>query len=139
MVVVFLALSFRPVPPATAPTASPPDIETPSDVPPAPDQGRSAADQESVQTINVSLTDFSFTPKDLKLEAGKSYTLKFNNAADKPHTFTVDALALDSGVVPAGETRTVSFSAPANPGVYESYCAVPGHKDLGMVGTLEIK
>jgi uncharacterized cupredoxin-like copper-binding protein len=41
-------------------------------------------------------------------------------------------------VAPAGKSNLLEF-APAEPGQYEFYCTVPGHKDAGMVGTLTVK
>lgn len=34
-----------------------------------------------------------------------------------------------------GEEAAVTFT-PTEPGVYEFYCSVPGHRDAGMIGTL---
>jgi len=37
----------------------------------------------------------------------------------------------------AGETVTVTFT-PTEPGTYEFYCTVPGHREAGMIGTLVV-
>jgi plastocyanin len=52
------------------------------------------------------------------------------------HTLTIDALAVDLRV-PTGGVRRVTFTA--RPGVYEFYCATPGHKGVGMKGTLTVR
>lgn len=36
-----------------------------------------------------------------------------------------------------GKAGTATLMAPA-PGAYQYYCAVPGHKEAGMVGTLQV-
>jgi plastocyanin len=38
--------------------------------------------------------------------------------------------------VPVGGERRITFSA--EPGSYEFYCRVPGHRQAGMVGTLRV-
>lgn len=52
------------------------------------------------------------------------------------HTFTIDELGVDLKV-PVGGERTISFNAP--PGTYHYYCAVPGHREAGMQGTLTVR
>jgi uncharacterized cupredoxin-like copper-binding protein len=37
----------------------------------------------------------------------------------------------------AGEQGTLEFT-PAEPGSYEYFCSVPGHKEAGMVGALTV-
>ncbi|MDQ1374638.1 MAG: hypothetical protein QOJ09_1976 [Actinomycetota bacterium] len=51
------------------------------------------------------------------------------------HTFTVDKLHVDARV-PVKARRRVTFTAPA--GTYTYYCAIPGHRALGMEGTLTV-
>jgi plastocyanin len=49
------------------------------------------------------------------------------------HTFTVEDLGVDLRV-PVGAERTVAFDAP--PGTYQYICAIPGHPEAGMKGSL---
>ena len=37
----------------------------------------------------------------------------------------------------AGKSGTATFAAPGA-GTYQYYCAVPGHKEAGMTGTLQV-
>jgi uncharacterized cupredoxin-like copper-binding protein len=39
--------------------------------------------------------------------------------------------------VPVGSDRQVTFNAP--PGTYTFYCAIPGHRQAGMVGTITVE
>jgi len=41
-------------------------------------------------------------------------------------------------VAAIGATNTMEFT-PTKPGTHEFFCAVPGHKDAGMKGTLVVK
>lgn len=51
------------------------------------------------------------------------------------HTFTIDELDVNLAV-PMGAERSLSFSAPA--GIYDFYCAIPGHEAAGMSGTITV-
>ena len=51
------------------------------------------------------------------------------------HTFTIDKLHVDLRI-PEGGHRRVTFKA--SPGTYKFYCAVPGHTQAGMKGTLVV-
>jgi plastocyanin len=51
------------------------------------------------------------------------------------HTFTIDELDVDVRV-PVSSRRRAVFTAP--PGTYEFYCAIPGHRAIGMEGTLVV-
>jgi plastocyanin len=51
------------------------------------------------------------------------------------HTFTIDALHVDTRV-PVQARRRVTFQAA--PGTYTYYCAIPGHRTIGMEGTLTV-
>ena len=51
------------------------------------------------------------------------------------HTFTIEELGVDLRV-PIGAELPVTFEAP--PGEYEFICAIPGHTEAGMHGTLTV-
>jgi azurin len=50
-----------------------------------------------------------------------------------------DQVLATTGLVGPGETREVTFKAPASPGTYTFVCTFPGHFALGMKGTLIVK
>lgn len=52
------------------------------------------------------------------------------------HTFTIKQLGVDVKV-PVGGERRASFAA--EPGSYEFICAIPGHPQAGMKGTLTVR
>lgn len=96
--------------------------------------------QAGAVKLAVSGNEYSFSPKNLTVKAGQKVELTFTNTGATGHTFTVDEINLDTGIVAAGGSKTVTFTAPAT-GVlsYTSYCTVTGHRGLGMVGALKIE
>lgn len=65
-------------------------------------------------------------------------TIEVTNVGFSQHDFTVDELGISEDL-PNDETVTITIPEDAEPGEYEFYCSVPGHREGGMVGTLTIE
>jgi plastocyanin len=89
----------------------------------------------SGNAIVIAATNARFSATTLTAKGG-TVTVDFTNNDLFWHTFTVPALGVDIRV-PVKGSRQVSFNAP--PGTYEFFCAIPGHKQIGMKGTLVIQ
>ncbi len=50
-----------------------------------------------------------------------------------------EQIIVHTELVAGGETDTVTFTAPEEPGEYTYICTFPGHFAAGMVGTLVVK
>ena len=78
-----------------------------------------------------------FDKSSLTAEAGK-VTIVMDNPSDLPHAVEIEG----SGVEVEGDTvmkgGVSKASADLEPGDYEFYCPVDGHKDAGMEGTLTV-
>jgi plastocyanin len=85
--------------------------------------------------IVISVTNARYSATTLTANHG-TVTVDFTNNDLFWHTFTVPALGVDLRA-PVKGSRQVSFNAPA--GTYEFFCAIPGHKQIGMKGTLIIQ
>jgi uncharacterized cupredoxin-like copper-binding protein/mono/diheme cytochrome c family protein len=94
------------------------------------------AGQPAQTTFEVDLHDIFFDPKDLTIPANTDVTINLVNKGASAHTFDIDALNIHSGDVAPGATMAITINAAA--GDYEYYCAIPGHKEAGMVGTLHV-
>jgi uncharacterized cupredoxin-like copper-binding protein len=117
-----------------------------------PDSGGGSAE------VRVQAEGFSFSPSTLTSAVGRETTLILENLDDTEHDFQIDeidaeiigsdpsiaehgsehsgaALAVHSE---AGESSSVTFKTD-DPGSYEFYCTITGHKDAGMVGTLIVE
>lgn len=106
-------------------------------------------------TVAVNGTDrLAFEPDEFTIPAAEEVTLELT-AASVEHDFVVEGAAddgtvegdqMDRGDDPddlhvahadAGETVTATFRID-KPGTYTVYCSVPGHRDAGMVASLEV-
>ncbi len=89
----------------------------------------------SATALRVEAKNTAFSARTLTGSAG-AVAVWFANRDLFWHTFTVDELGVDLKV-PVGGERTISFNA--SPGTYAYYCAVPGHREAGMEGTLTVR
>jgi uncharacterized cupredoxin-like copper-binding protein len=102
-------------------------------------------------TLNVTLTDFQFSPSAFTVPAGQEITVDAANTGAVIHNFIIMNLGTSTGTeytseddvnaywkleIPAGGSTTASFTAPTEPGEYEVVCSTPGHLQAGMVGKL---
>ena len=104
-------------------------------------------------TINVTMTDFHFEPTEFTVPAGQEITINATNNGAVLHEFVIFKLGMDAGEkfgdedeeniyweveAQAGESLTVTFTAPSEPGEYQIVCGTEGHFVAGMVGSLTV-
>ena len=103
--------------------------------------------------INVTLTDFQFTPNQFTVPAGQQIDVDATNSGAVVHNFVIMKLGQTAGteftdgdlpnvywkveVAPGGSANT-SFVAPTQAGDYEVVCSTPGHVQAGMVAKLKV-
>ncbi|MCI0610839.1 MAG: cupredoxin domain-containing protein [Anaerolineae bacterium] len=108
--------------------------------------------------ISVEAIDFAYQPLSITIPAGQPVTLTLKNSGKVEHDFVIEKInvtdveASDSGPAEhhqmrhapefdlhffarAGETETLQFTA-LEPGTYEIFCSIEGHKEAGMTGEL---
>ena len=103
--------------------------------------------------IKVSMADFSFSPKEMKIPAGKEITLIATNNGLVDHEFVIMKKATSVTVpfddddepnvfweveVNPGKSKTVTFTAPADAGEYQVVCGTPAHLEAGMFAKLAV-
>lgn len=91
--------------------------------------------EESEKPISMSAGNFFFTLKTLSAKVGKKIVLEVQ--ATGQHTFTIDELGVNVPL-PHGKTTRVEF-IPARSGTFTYYCAIPGHREAGQVGTIAVE
>jgi uncharacterized cupredoxin-like copper-binding protein len=92
------------------------------------------------EVVEVDLGDFELAPDHLDLEAGKTYLLQVRNVHSTAHNLYIGDLDGEtlaaSATIPGGATTSFVWTAAA--GEFDMWCDVPGHADLGMVGTVSV-
>ncbi len=83
----------------------------------------------------VQLSEFALTPAAVSVPTGGS--LKVTNDGSIVHNLSIEGTDLKTPDIAAGESATLDLSS-LEPGEYPVICAIPGHSDAGMTGTLTI-
>jgi len=103
-------------------------------------------------TINVTADSYKFTPNTWTVAGNADFTVTLTNANDvDEHEWAVlnegvtisseaefeeELVLTEIEAVPPGGSETATFNFP--PGTYQVICALEGHFDSGMTGTLTV-
>lgn len=111
--------------------------------------------------IALEVSNLRYQPATIEVTAGQPVKLTMRNNDSVEHDFSIIEIPMatmgataapmaghEMGgmtadpqlhmVAAMGATNAMEFT-PTKPGTYEFFCAVPGHKDAGMKGTLVVK
>jgi uncharacterized cupredoxin-like copper-binding protein len=97
--------------------------------------GEASAVAEGARRVEVVADSLSFEPVEIHVTAGEDIAIVLSSE-DMLHDFTIDDLGAHVSAE-AGETAEGGFHA-AEPGRYDFYCSVEGHREAGMEGTLVV-
>lgn len=89
--------------------------------------------QSEAREINIVSRNFIYDPEVIEAERGETVVISFQNSGT--HTFTIDELGINESL--SGGSTTVEFTSRES-GTFEFYCAIPGHKEQGMIGVLTV-
>jgi uncharacterized cupredoxin-like copper-binding protein len=97
----------------------------------------SAGTEPPATTATVTAQDTRFLETSLQAKSGQVLGVYVTNKDSYAHTFDIDSLDIHVPVPPLSTTFVAV--KPTSAGSLEFYCAVPGHKDAGMVGTISVQ
>ena len=98
----------------------------------------SGAEISDAPTLTGVLTaeNTSFVETSLQMKDGEVLGLFVTNRDDIAHTFDIDSLDIHVDLR-ANSTTAVAIK-PTGPGTLDFFCAAPGHREAGMVGTIDV-
>ena len=89
--------------------------------------------------VDVSEIDYKIRLKPTTFNQG-SYEFRLKNAGQVPHNLTIKGPGLSTRATPTiGAGKSAKLTVALQPGTYELYCSVPGHKQLGMDLKITVK
>ena len=131
------------------------------------DDGHAAAENSYLEAAAkdtlflVEMTSFAFAPDVLEVTAGDVVEVAIQNVEPLLHDFTIDEVDADVHISFLGGTGQHEHQEPEveadvhfalteagsgivhlkinEPGEFVFYCSVPGHRESGMVGTLQVE
>jgi len=92
------------------------------------------------EALKLEVSASGYSPSTFEVDSGRAVTITVTSVDDQTHIFKFKDESLKGvavGIAP-GETRAISFNAPAS-GEYDFYCDVPGHEARGETGTMIVK
>ena len=89
-------------------------------------------------TVDISEVEFAIDPKDVTTKAGE-VTFAIANDGSIPHNLEVEGNGIEevSKTIEGGQKTDLTVNL--EPGEYEMYCAIPGHREQGMEGTVTVQ
>jgi uncharacterized cupredoxin-like copper-binding protein len=96
------------------------------------------ADAPAGSAVEIVLGDFTVEPSSLALDPG-SYTFRVVNEGGQTHALEIEGAVgeVETGDLAPGESAELSVDL-SEPGEYEVYCPVDGHREQGMEGTITV-
>lgn len=103
--------------------------------------------------LKVDMVEFTYSPADLTVPAGREITLNLTNNGAVVHEFVIMNLGKEATIpfsdddegniyweheVEPGSSIAVTFTAPDEPGEYEVVCGTAGHLENGMKAKLTV-
>lgn len=79
-----------------------------------------------------------FEPAAITVKAGERVVFVVENQGTQDHEFEGEEAGIEEIVVPPGKSRKLEWAAPNKAGEYEFVCDLPGHKEAGMVGKIQV-
>ena len=90
------------------------------------------------ETVAIKETEYKLDPSDPTVKAG-TVTFDLSNDGTTDHNLEIEGDGVEevSDTIAAGQSGELTVDL--EPGTYEIYCAIDGHKDLGMEGELTVQ
>lgn len=102
--------------------------------------------------LSTVATEYEFDPDEWTVPAGEEVSITLDNQGEIIHEWVVleEGVSIDSSgdftedmalfevEAEAGEQAEGTFTAPSTPAEHQVVCAIPGHLEQGMEGTLNV-
>jgi uncharacterized cupredoxin-like copper-binding protein len=92
---------------------------------------------EGATDVEVTATEFAFTPGELTVTVGEPVNLSLVNAGELAHDLAIPDLGIRLASGPGRQATTGIKIDDA--GTYQFLCSYPGHAAAGMTGLLTVK
>ena len=90
------------------------------------------------ESVALTATEYKFDPADLTVDAAGTVTFTVTNDGQETHALEVEGNGVEEETdsIAAGESGTLTVDL--EPGEYEFYCPIDGHREQGMEGELVV-
>ena len=130
--------TYSPITTDSASPATSTDASSGPDGFPSASPAPSASLDSGLQTISMTVKDFRLDPR--ALDVVGPIALAVTNQGPTLHNITIRAqdgtVLVGTKDLREGESEVISFDLA--PGTYTTFCSLPGHESLGIVGSLTV-
>ena len=102
------------------------------------DGASDAGNGTASQTISIVASDFTFSPPTVSVEAPGTYTFEVTNDGGVDHAFEIEGNGIEEETETIGPGQSASLTVDLEEGMYEMYCPISNHRDLGMSGEITV-
>ena len=104
------------------------------------DDGETSGDTAAAggESVALTATEYKFDPADVTVDAAGKVTFTVSNDGQQTHALEVEGNGVEEETesIAAGESGTLTVDL--EPGEYEFYCPIDGHREQGMEGKLVV-
>ena len=104
------------------------------------DDGETSGDTAAAggESVALTATEFKFDPADVTVDAAGKVTFTVTNDGQETHALEVEGNGVEEETdsIAAGESGTLTVDL--EPGEYEFYCPIDGHREQGKEGKLVV-
>lgn len=101
------------------------------------DSLKNAGNLGTITSVDVSASNFAFTPTEIVVNHGDTVQINFVNTQGM-HNFTIEGIAARTKTIQAGYSEQLTFVADKI-GSFPFYCTVGNHKAMGMSGVIIVR
>ena len=90
------------------------------------------------ESVDISETEFKLDPSDATVKSG-TVTFNVSNDGSQVHNLEIEGEGVEEETEDLDAGQSGQLSVELQPGTYEMYCAIDGHRDLGMEGEITVE
>jgi len=90
------------------------------------------------ETVSIGETEYKLDPSDATVKAGE-VTFDVSNNGATTHNLEIEGNGVEEVTDSLSPGDSGKLTVDLKPGTYEMYCAIDGHRDLGMEGEVTVQ
>jgi len=91
------------------------------------------------ETLTIGEQEWALDPSSPSVAKGGSVTIHVTNDGAFGHALEIEGNGVEEETETIAAGDSADLTVDLKPGEYTFYCAVPGHREAGMEGTLTVK
>lgn len=102
--------------------------------------GPGALAVDADQSVTMSATEFAFAPNNISVTPGQTVHITVTNDGKFPHSLTIQGGGVNASLpdnLAPGQSGTLDVTF-TQPGSISFWCPIPGHRERGMEGTIQV-